>query len=241
MVDASSESVRAVKVRGAADHSRDVFSVPNVITVLRLVLIPIFFWFLVFEAPAAGRNDAAFGFFTFCALTDWLDGWIARRTGLETAIGKIIDPLVDRLLIAGALIGLYVVGRVSLILVLVLVGRDVYLLYGAWVLERHSRRVPVTVLGKTTTAVLLSGFASLIWNFPLVHVPILGTLNLGFVSLELGGPRPLGSYIVYAGVVLSLSAAVQYSVRARREYREALASEATAQNRAERMDEESLG
>jgi cardiolipin synthase len=206
------------------DHSRDVFSIPNVVTVLRLALIPVFYWFLVFEAPLAGRNDAAFGFFTICAATDWFDGWLARTTGHVTAIGKIIDPAVDRLLIASALIGLYTLGRVSLVLVLVLVGRDVYLLYGALVLERHSRRVAVTVLGKTTTAVLMVGFASLIWNFPVVNVPYLGTIALGFARLSLGGARPLGSYFVYFGVILSLSAAVQYTVLARRAYREALAA-----------------
>ena len=229
MVDASPGSAGSANARSPKpDHSRDVFSIPNVITVLRLALIPVFFWFLVFEGPVAGRNDAAFGFFTFCALTDWLDGWIARRTGHVTAIGTVIDPLVDRLLIASALIGLFTVGRVSLVLVLVLVGRDVYLLYGAWVLERHARRVPVTMLGKATTAVLLAGFGSLIWNFPLVHVAALGTVDLRFAQLSLGGTRALGSYIVYAGVVMSLSAAVQYTVLARRQYREAVAAEAAA-------------
>jgi len=210
------------------DHSRDVFSIPNVITVLRLVLIPFFFWFLVFGAPGSGRNDAAFGLFTICACTDWVDGLIARSTGHVTAIGKIIDPLVDRLLIASALLGLYLVGRVSLLLVLVLVGRDVYLLYGAWVLERHGRRISVTWLGKATTFVLLAGFASLIWRFPLVSVPALGTVDLGFARMEFGGARPLGSYIVYLGVVMSLSAAVQYTAIARRSYREALAQQAAS-------------
>lgn len=215
------------------DHSGDVFSIPNVITVLRLALIPVFYWFLVYEAPADGRNNLAFTFFAICAATDWLDGMLARRTGHVTVLGKVIDPLADRLLIASALVGLYTVGRVSLPLVLVLVGRDVYLLYGAWVLERHSRRVPVTILGKLTTAVLLVGFASLIWNFPLVRIPLLGTLDLGFARLALGGLRPLGSYIVYLGVVLSLSAAAQYTGIARRIYREALAQEAAALEMAE--------
>lgn len=211
------------------DHSKDVFSIPNVVTVLRLALIPVFFWFLVFEPPGAGaRNDAAFGFFTLCAATDWLDGWLARRTGHVTAIGKIIDPLVDRLLIAGSLLGLYLVGRVSLLLLIVLIGRDVYLLYGAWVLERHSRRVPVTMLGKATTAVLMAGFASLIWDYPLVAFPVLARFDLGLAHVTVGGVHPLGYYLVVVGVVLSLSAAVQYTVIARRAYREAIAEQARA-------------
>lgn len=226
MVGAKRGSDRGTAVQNLPiDHTRDVFSIPNVITVLRLALIPLFYWFLVFQPPHAGRNDVAFGLFSFSAATDWLDGFIARRTGSVTTIGKLIDPLADRLLIAGALIGLYTLGRVSLVLLLVLIGRDVYLLYGAWVLERHSRRLPVTMLGKTTTAVLLVGFASLIWNFPLVRLPMLGTLDLGFAHLALGGARPLGSYIVYVGVALSLTAAAQYTVVARRVYREAVAAE----------------
>ncbi|HEY5548134.1 MAG TPA: CDP-alcohol phosphatidyltransferase family protein [Coriobacteriia bacterium] len=222
MVDATSRRDPTQVQNLPVDHSQDVFSIPNIITVLRLVLIPFFWWFLVYEAPHSGPNYAAFGLFTVSAGTDWLDGLIARRTGHVTVIGKIIDPLVDRLLIASALLGLLSVGRVSAALVLVLIGRDVYLLYGAWVLERHGRRVPVTMLGKATTAVLLTGFASLIWNFPQVDVPILGTIDLGFVRLSLGGPRALGSYIVYVGVAMSLTAAVQYTFVARRAYREAL-------------------
>lgn len=232
MVGKNPEGDRETAVQNLpVDHSGDVFSIPNVITVLRLALIPLFYWFLVYAAPATGRNDAAFAFFTVSAATDWLDGLIARGTGHVTVIGKIIDPIVDRLLIASALLGLLTVGRVSLSLVLVLIGRDVYLLYGAWVLERHGRRLPVTQLGKATTAVLLVGFASLIWDFPRVVVPILGTIDLGFARLSLGGPRALGSYIVYVGVAMSLSAAVQYTFVARDAYRDVRAKRAAKEAR----------
>jgi cardiolipin synthase len=203
----------------ASDHSRDVLSLANVVTVLRLALIPFFYWALVY----GGNDDLAFALFVLAASTDWVDGLIARRTGTITNIGKIIDPLVDRLLIAAALLGLYLVGRISLSLVLVLVGRDVYLLYGAWMLERHGRRLEVTWLGKTTTFVLLTGFAGLVWN---VHVPELARVVLGPLhTVVVIGSRPLGAYVVYLGVVFSLSAAVQYTIRARREYRAALAEE----------------
>jgi len=205
----------------ARDHSKDVFSIANVITVLRLVLIPFFYWALVY----GGNDDLAFGLFVLTASTDWLDGMIARRTGTVTQIGKIIDPLVDRLLIASALVGLYSVGRISLWLLLLLVGRDVYLLYGAWVLERHGRRLDVTWLGKTTTAVLMAGFAGLVWNVLWVDVPVFAHVTLGRAAFTVGGSRPIGAYIVFLGVVLSLSAAIQYTVLARRAYREALAAE----------------
>jgi cardiolipin synthase len=205
------------------DHSRDIISVPNVITVLRFVLIPVVYWFLVYAGPATGPNHVAFALFALCAGTDWLDGLIARATGHVTAIGKIIDPLVDRVLIASALVGLYMVNRVSLLLMVTLVGRDVYLLYGAWVLERHGRRIPVTMLGKVTTAVLMAGFGSLVWNFPIVQAPTLFTYWVLGSPHVVGGTRPLGSYIVYVGVVLSLTSATQYTIQARKAYREAIA------------------
>jgi cardiolipin synthase len=205
----------------AADHSRDVFSLANVVTVLRMALIPFFYWVLVY----GGNDDLAFGLFVLTASTDWLDGMIARSTGTVTNIGKIIDPLVDRVLIAASLIGLYVVGRVSLWLLILLISRDVYLLYGAWVLERHGRRVAVTMLGKTTTFVLMAGFAGLVWDRLWIRVPEFARVSLGAVHFVLGGNRPLGAYLVYAGVALSLSAAVQYTITAIREYRDAHAEE----------------
>ena len=217
------------------DHSRDIMSIPNVITVLRFALIPVVYWFLVYAGPATGPNHLAFVLFALCAGTDWLDGLIARATGHVTAIGKIIDPLVDRVLIASALVGLYMVNRVSLLLMVTLVGRDVYLLYGAWVLERHGRRIPVTTLGKVTTAVLMAGFGSLVWNFPIVQAPTLFTYWVLGSPHVVGGTRPLGSYIVYIGVVLSLTSAAQYTLRARTAYREAIAeAEAAATPGAEK-------
>jgi cardiolipin synthase len=207
----------------ARDHSRDILSIANVITVLRMALIPFFYWALVY----GGNDDLAFGLFVVTASTDWLDGMIARRTGTVTNIGKIIDPLVDRVLIASALIGLYVVSpsRIALWMVVLLVGRDVYLLYGAWVLERHGRRLSVTMLGKVTTFVLMAGFAGLVWNRLWIPVPEFARIALGPVHFVLGGYRPLGAYLVFLGLALSLTAAVQYTVLARHEYREVLAEE----------------
>ncbi len=129
------------------------------------MLVPFFFAVLI-----NGDNDVlAFALFAVAASTDWLDGQIARRTGTVTAIGKAIDPLVDRLLIASGVLGLYIEGRLPGWVVVVLFARDVYLMYGAWRLEQyHHQRMPVTFGGKCTTAVLLVGFADLILGWPTV-------------------------------------------------------------------------
>jgi len=177
------------------DHSHDVWTVANVITVLRLLLIPFAFAVLISDRS----NVVAFLLYASAASTDWLDGQIARRTGTVTEIGKAIDPLVDRLLIASGVIGLYIEQRLPAWVLGVLVLRDIYLLYGAWRLEHHRMRMPVTFIGKTTTAVLMTGFSLLILHWP--ELPILGGIQLGLV-------------LVYIGVVLSVSAAVDYTYKA---------------------------
>jgi len=177
----------------------DVLTVANIVTVLRLMLVPFAFAALISE----GTDDvAAFLLFAAAASTDWLDGQIARRTGTETTIGKAIDPLVDRLLIASGVIGLYIVHRLPIWVMLVLIARDVYLLWGAWRLEHYRMRMPVTILGKLTTATLLIGFSLMILNWPTAAI--------------LDAQEPVGVLIVYAGIVLSLSSAVQYTFKARK-------------------------
>lgn len=191
--DGSETSQRA----GEDGHGHDIWTVANIITVLRLILVPIFFSTLISD-----RSDVlAFALFAAAASTDWLDGQIARRTGTVTAIGKAIDPLVDRLLIASGVIGLYIERRLPLWVLILLVARDVYLLYGAWRLEHYHLRMPVTYMGKVTTAVLLSGFSLMILNWPTVTI---------------GGREALaGLFLTYAGIVLSVSTAVQYTFKAK--------------------------
>ena len=174
-------------------HS-EVYSLANFITVIRLLMVPVFFSVLLRDSERS--RMAAFVIYAVAASTDWVDGQIARRTHTVTNVGKIIDPLVDRLLLASGVLGLYIIGELPLWVPIVLLLRDVYLLYGSYVLERHHIRLAVTYIGKVTTAVLLTGFTSLIAGWPVV------------------GGRVVGIWFVYVGTVLSLLAAIGYTVRA---------------------------
>ncbi|TLM89311.1 MAG: CDP-alcohol phosphatidyltransferase family protein, partial [Actinobacteria bacterium] len=189
-----------------SDHAHDVYTLANIITVLRLILVPIFFAVLL----TGTNNTLAFILFTLAASTDWLDGQIARRTGTVTEIGKAIDPLVDRLLIASGVLGLYIEQRIPLWIVLVLLARDLYLLAGASYLAKHRvRALPVIYIGKVTTALLLAGFSGMILDWPMVA-------GLGVVesaALPGWGSEPVAVWIwlVYAGVVTSLVTAGIYT------------------------------
>lgn len=192
-----------------------VYSVANLITIMRLLLVPFFFTVLVDADGERGRMTAFF-IYAIAASTDWIDGQIARRTHTVTQFGKIVDPLVDRLLLASGVVGLYLIDVLPLWVPIVLLGRDAYLLYGAYTLERYKVILPVTYVGKLTTAVLFTGFASLIAGWP--EVPGIGLVQTSWLPGLGSASAPLGIWFVYVGVVLSLSAAVQYTliaVRAR--------------------------
>jgi cardiolipin synthase (CMP-forming) len=218
VVDEPSENPVRDAETSASHTSHDIYTIANIITVLRLILVPFFFAVLI-----NGKHDfLAFLLFAVAASTDWLDGQIARRTGTVTALGQAIDPLVDRLLLAAGVLGLWMVDRLPVWTVVVLFLRDAYLMYGAWRLEQfHKTRMPVTFAGKTTTAVLLVGFSALILGWPLV--PGLGLIDSALLPGLGNTPAPLGIWFIYAGIALSLGTAVHYTVLFRRITKEGIA------------------
>ncbi len=197
------------------DHSHDVWSVANLVTMIRLLLVPVFL--VVFLTAKSPNSDfIAFLIFFVAAATDFLDGLIARSTHTVTELGKTLDPVVDRALIVAAVIGLFLTGRLPLWIALFFLARDAYLLWGAIYLERHHvRRPPVSWVGKATTAVAFTGFCLLILGWPVV--PGLGWLANDPSWLPGLGSSPayLGIYLMYVGVALSLAAAIQYTFSAR--------------------------
>lgn len=205
----------APKRQAAPDHSHDVFSAANVITMVRLLLVPVFLVVLLGPSGRPNQDLVAFLIFAVAAATDFLDGLVARSTHTVTELGKTLDPLVDRVLIVAAVIGLFLLGRLPLWIALFFLLRDAYLAAGMLYLERHgTARPPVSRLGKVTTAVALTGFSLLILGWPMVS-------GLGLAGAEpswlpgLGStPTYLGIYLLYLGVVFSLAAAVQYTIAA---------------------------
>jgi CDP-diacylglycerol--glycerol-3-phosphate 3-phosphatidyltransferase len=161
--------------------------VANALTMGRLLLIPVFIYVLTHSA--GGPSVAAAVIFAVASFTDWLDGQVARRTGTVTEFGKFADPLADRLLAGSALIILLVQNRLQTAAVMIIVVRDCVVMAGYYVLARRKIHVPVLVVGKITTGVLM--------------VAILLVL-LGSRWAEL---------VLWVGVVLSVVSGVVYVVR----------------------------
>ena len=135
-----------------------VLTVPNALSLLRLLGVPLFLWLVLNEYDAA-----AVALLMVSGVTDWLDGKIARKWGQMSRVGQLLDPAADRLYILATLIGLTIRDVVPLWLTLALVGRDVFLAFFLPVLRRHGYGpLPVSFLGKAATFNLLSGFPLLL-------------------------------------------------------------------------------
>ena len=103
--------------------AQDAVNIPNLLTMGRVVMIPVFIWLLDLNTPK--DNLWAAIVFTLAALTDALDGYLARRLGVVSVLGKLLDPLADKLIVMAALVWMVPMGRVPAWVVVALLARDI--------------------------------------------------------------------------------------------------------------------
>ncbi len=183
------------------DLSRRVWTVPNVLSMLRLAGVPVFLY-LIFVSE---RYGWAILLLMASGISDYLDGQIARRWGSFTRLGQLLDPLADRLYILATLLALVARDGLPLWWALSLIGRDVALSGCLPVLRRRGYGpLPVHFLGKAATFNLLFAFTMLLAALPR-NDDLLATVF-----------RPLGWAFATWGSVLYLWAGVLYVVQVRR-------------------------
>jgi cardiolipin synthase (CMP-forming) len=139
----------------ATPGDRGLFTVPNLISVVRLCCIPLFLWLLF------GRHDRLAAAYLLAALgaTDWVDGWIARRFGQVSEIGKVLDPTADRLLFIVGIFGVLIDGSAPLWFGLVVLVREVVVGGSmATATAMGMKRIDVTWFGKCGTFGLMFTF-----------------------------------------------------------------------------------
>jgi cardiolipin synthase len=163
--------------------STAIVTVPNAVTLIRLLLMPVCAAGLVLTAVVGS--------------TDWVDGWLARRTGTVSRLGQLLDPLADRLLIASVAVALLVRGVLPWPAVLLLLARDVVLLAGWPLLKRRGVEPPEVVwVGKAATFVLL------------LALPV---LTLGATGAAVApAAKVLGLVLLWLGVALYYLAGAVY-------------------------------
>jgi len=134
-----------------------ILSLPNVVTSLRLVLVPVFVWLLV--QPQHRHWLAAAVLLAAAGATDWVDGQLARRLDQVTTVGKVLDPVADRVLLATAVIGILAVGAVPLPIAVIALGREGLVAVAAVGLAAAgARRIDVHLVGKAGAFGLMCAF-----------------------------------------------------------------------------------
>lgn len=171
-------------------------NIPNVLTLLRIGLIPIFV--LVFYAPNGWSHAASALVFGLAAVTDWLDGYLARRLGQISTFGAFLDPVADKLMVAVALVLLVQVNPSPWFAIpaAVIVGREIAIsALREWMAELGKRqKVAVSIVGKIKTIAQMVALLLLLYRDPLMGLPM---HTIGFALLYVAAIMTLWSMAMY--------------------------------------------
>jgi CDP-diacylglycerol--glycerol-3-phosphate 3-phosphatidyltransferase/cardiolipin synthase len=168
-----------------------LFNIPTLLTWLRIVLIPLFT--AIFYFPDSWRfspNLPATLIFIVAAVTDWLDGYLARRWNETSAFGAFLDPVADKLMVATALILLVYLDRLDAILAVIIIGREITIsALREWMAQIGARKnVAVSMVGKIKTTAQMTAIPLLLYHDPL------GGLDV----------QRIGTWLIYVAAVLTL-------------------------------------
>jgi cardiolipin synthase (CMP-forming) len=171
--------------------SSRVLTVPNLISAVRIAMIPVF-WTLIVDDDTTTWGIVLFG---VVVATDWVDGTIARRTGQVSELGKVLDPVADRAAIAAGLIALVVRGAFPAWAAGLILVRDVVVLAAGAVMASKGLRIEVRWIGKVATFALMLAIPAVSWG-SLGLWPAAAALAVGWPIYVLG----IVEYYIAAGV-----------------------------------------
>ncbi len=159
-------------------------NLPNKLTVLRVILIPFFVFFLLFDPSNDVFKWIALGIFIVASLTDMLDGKIARKYNLITDFGKFMDPLADKLLVCSAMIGLIELSRIPAWIVIVIIAREFVISGFRLIAADNGRVIAASYWGKFKTTFQMIMVILMIANIQVPWVQIL-TQVIMWIALAL--------------------------------------------------------
>jgi CDP-diacylglycerol--glycerol-3-phosphate 3-phosphatidyltransferase len=177
------------------DENRRIINLPNAITVLRIGILPVLF--LVLLEPGEALSLVIAILFILAALTDLLDGYVARRYNIVTRIGKLLDPIADKIIMSAAMVLLIPIGRIPAWVVALMVMRDFAVdgLRSMAAAEGHV--IEASDLGKYKTFCQIIAVSALI-----IHYPIYGI-----------DPSTIGRAFIYVALVLSMWSGFDYLMK----------------------------
>jgi cardiolipin synthase (CMP-forming) len=166
-------------------------NVPNLVTLSRIILIPLIIglYYLPGEwVSEHARNVAATVVFVLAAVTDWLDGYLARRLNQISAFGAFLDPVADKLIVVGALVVLLFLNRVDMLVALIIIGREIAIsALREWMAKvGQAKSVAVAFIGKLKTVSQMVAIPLLLYHdhlFQLVDCQWLGTILINIAAV----------------------------------------------------------
>ncbi len=194
----SFESISLLKFKG---YDTPVHQLPNILTGFRFAVIPFLLYCL---RPGMSTTVILVGFtlYVIGAITDWFDGYLARRLDVVSSFGKLMDPLADKLFMAAVLIMLIPMGRVPAVVAFLIIGRELVVTGLRGVAAVQGLVISASPLGKykAFTQILALGFLM----FPLGILPF--------------NPHPIGTWILYLALAMTLVSDAEYVYRFKRVY-----------------------
>lgn len=177
-----------------------MFNLPNLLTWLRILAIPlivVIYWLPEGWLSMGWRNILASGLFVAAAITDWFDGYLARKMNLMSPFGAFLDPVADKLLVCAALIVLLDMDRVNSLVALIIIGREITIsALREWMAELGQRKkVSVSSIGKFKTGFQMAALPMLLYN----------DTWFGFLDW-----RMIGTWLVWVAAILTVWSMVVY-------------------------------
>jgi CDP-diacylglycerol--glycerol-3-phosphate 3-phosphatidyltransferase len=173
------------------------YSIPNLLTFLRILIIPLLVFVYYFPPNVIGMRLAAL-LFAIAALTDWLDGYLARKLNQTSKLGAFLDPIADKLIVVTVLVMIAdEFGKLSILIpALIIIGREIAVSgLREWMSELGYRgSVSVSILGKIKTTAQMASLFLLLYRYPILGLP---TFEIGVWLLYLAAALTLWSMLVY--------------------------------------------
>jgi CDP-diacylglycerol--glycerol-3-phosphate 3-phosphatidyltransferase len=177
------------------EEKREVFNLPNTITMLRIGVIPALFCLLFSPGPAMSLVIAIL--FIAAALTDLLDGYIARRFEIVTTMGKFLDPIADKLIVNTAMILMIPIGRIPAWVVAVIIIRDFAVDGIRNIASSEGMIIQASPLGKRKTLCQIFAVSAL-----MIHYPFIGA-----------DAHAIGTIILYIALILTVTSGIDYFLK----------------------------
>ncbi len=175
------ETPRPTVVPPPEDLAAEIWNVPNSLTLLRIFLVP--FLVVVLLTKFYGREYVGLTIFLVAAVTDFFDGWIARRSNKITRLGALLDPIADKLLMSAAFISLVELGLAPAWMVVIVIGREFAVTGLRSIAAQQGVTIPASPLGKSKTVSQVIAIALLILGDQLGRFIMMGKLALWAVML----------------------------------------------------------